>query len=141
MRMINNRILNNISSLINTNLEMRHGYKKAAEIIGDKNLKEIFVIYILKITDYINELKSLEKGLAADNKIVNHQLKDFSFQVNDHDEISVLRKCEILEENSIREYESFLNSEIPANIKEIFLRQYNGLQETCLHLRSLEDQF
>ena len=141
MRLINNRILENLNSLININLEIQSGYKSAGEIIKDKNLKEIFVIYIQKIADDINELKKLEKDLSGDNKIINHQLKNFPFQVFSADEISVLRKCENLEEKSIREYEIMLNEEFPVNIKEIFLKQYNRLQETRLHMRSLEDQY
>ena len=141
MRLINNRILENLNSLININLEIQSGYKSAGEIIKDKNLKEIFVIYIQKIADDINELKKLEKDLSGDNKIINHQLKNFPFQVLSADEISVLRKCENLEEKSIREYEIMLNEEFPVNIKEIFLKQYNRLQETRLHMRSLEDQY
>jgi uncharacterized protein (TIGR02284 family) len=141
MRLINNRILENLSSLININLEVQSGYKNAAEIIKDKNLKEIFVIYIQKIADDINELKKLEKDLRGDNNIINHQLKNFPFQVLSADEISVLRKCENLEEKSMREYENMLNEEFPVNIKEIFLKQYNRLQEIRLHMRSLEDQY
>lgn len=141
MRLINNRILKNLNSLISVNLEVQSGYKRAAEIVSDKNLREIFVIYIQKIADYINELKKMEKDLTGDIKVINHQLNDFSFQVNNVDEISVLRKCEKLEEKSIREYEIMLNDEIPSNVKEIFLKQYNGLQETRFHMRSLEDQY
>ena len=141
MRLINNRILENLSSLININMEVQSGYKSAAEIVNDKNLKEIFVIYIQKIAEDINELKKLEKDLAGDNKIIDHQLKNFPFQILNVDEISVLRKCEMLEEKSIKEYEIILGDEIPENIKEIFLKQYNMLQETRFHLNSLEDQF
>ncbi len=141
MRLINNRILENLSSLININLEVQSGYKNAAEIIKDKNLKEIFVIYIQKIADDINELKKLEKDLRGDTNVINHQLKNFPFQVLSADEISVLRKCENLEEKSMREYENMLNEEFPVNIKEIFLKQYNRLQEIWLHMRSLEDQY
>ena len=141
MRLINNRILENLGSLININLEVQSGYRNAAEIIKDKNLKEIFVIYIQKIADDINELKKLEKDLRGDNNIINHQLKNFPFQVLSADEISVLRKCENLEEKSMREYENMLNEEFPVNIKEIFLKQYNRLQEIRLHMRSLEDQY
>ncbi|MEJ2614904.1 MAG: hypothetical protein P8Z35_08100 [Ignavibacteriaceae bacterium] len=141
MRLINNKILENLDSLININLEVQSGYRSAAEIINNKNLKEIFVIYIQKIAEDINELKKLEKDLAGDNKNINHQLKNFPFQVLNVDEISVLRKCEMLEEKSIKEYEIVLNEEFPLNIKEIFLKQYNRLQETRLHMRSLEDQY
>ncbi len=141
MRLINNKVLENLSSLININLEVQSGYKNAAEIIKDKNLKEIFVIYIQKIADDINELKKLEKDLRGDTNVINHQLKNFPFQVLSADEISVLRKCENLEEKSMREYENMLNEEFPVNIKEIFLKQYNRLQEIRLHMRSLEDQY
>ena len=141
MRFINNRILDNLSSLININLEIQSGYKSAAEIVRDKNLKEIFVIYIQRISEDINELKSLEKYLSGDKIMISHQLKEFPFKVLSADEISVLRKCENLEEKSLKEYEIILNEEFPVNIKEIFLKQYNRLQEVRLHMRSLEEQY
>lgn len=141
MRLINNRILDNLSSLININLEVQSGYKSAAEIVRDKNLKEIFVIYIQRISEDINELKSLEKYLSGDKIMISHQLKEFPFKVLSADEISVLRKCENLEEKSLKEYEIILNEEFPVNIKEIFLKQYNRLQEVRLHMRSLEEQY
>ena len=141
MKLINNRILENLSSLININLEVQSGYKSAAEIVRDKNLKEIFVIYIQRISEDINELKSLEKYLSGDKIMISHQLKEFPFKVLSADEISVLRKCENLEEKSLKEYEIILNEEFPVNIKEIFLKQYNRLQEVRLHMRSLEEQY
>ena len=141
MKLINNRILENLSSLININLEVQSGYKSAAEIVRNKNLKEIFVIYIQRISEDINELKSLEKYLSGDKIMISHQLKEFPFKVLSADEISVLRKCENLEEKSLKEYEIILNEEFPVNIKEIFLKQYNRLQEVRLHMRSLEEQY
>ena len=141
MKLINNRILENLSSLININMEVQSGYKSAAEIVNDKNLKEIFVIYIQRISEDINELKSLEKYLSGDKIMISHQLKEFPFKVLSADEISVLRKCENLEEKSLKEYEIILNEEFPVNIKEIFLKQYNRLQEVRLHMRSLEEQY
>ena len=141
MRLINNKILRYLSRLININLEVQSGYKCAAEIIKDENLKEIFIIYILKLNEYINELKRLEKELAGGKYIVSDQLKNISFSSSDREEISILKKCEMLEEKSIREYEIILNEEIPPNLKELFLKQYNGLQESRLHLRALEDQY
>ncbi len=141
MRLINNKILNSLDSIININLEVQSGYKIAAENVNDKNLKEIFVIYIHKISEYINELKRLEKELSGSKRINKHPKKDYSFPLIDADEISILRKCEKLEEKSIKEYEVVLNEDVPANIKDIFLKQYNALKETRLHMRSLEDQY
>ncbi len=141
MRLINNRILKNLGSLINSNLELQSGYKSAADMVNDKNLKEIFVIYIQKISEYIYELKKLEKDLAGSQKYSNNLLKIFSFPATNSDEISVLRRCEKLEEKSIKEYEIILNEEIPTSIKEIFIKQYYGLKDTGFHMKSLEDQY
>ncbi|MFZ0452889.1 MAG: hypothetical protein WAM24_04000 [Ignavibacteriaceae bacterium] len=141
MRLINNRILENLSSLININLEVKSGYKNAAEIVSDKNLKEIFVIYIQKIAEDINELKKLEKDLSNNKKMINHRQKEFPFQVFSADEISVLRKCANMEEKLIKEYETILNGELQGNIKEILSKQYNRLREVRIHMRSLEDQY
>lgn len=141
MRLINNRILENLNGLINTNLEVQSGYKNAADKLNDKNLKEIFVIYIQRITEDINELKRLERDLSGGKNIVDHQLKKIPFPLDEADEISILRKCEKLEEKSIKGYETILNEEIPSNLKDIFLKQYNGLRDTRFNMRSLEDQY
>lgn len=141
MRLINNKILESLNRLINTNLEIQSGYKNAADKVSDKNLKEIFIIYIQKITEDINELKRMERDLAGGKKIVDHQLKKVPFPLDETDEISILRICEKLEEKSIKGYEIILNDEIPSSLKDIFVKQYNGLRDTRFHMKSLEDQY
>jgi hypothetical protein len=88
-------------------------------MMGDNYLKEIFVIYFQRISDYIDELKRIEKDLSGSINSSKHTLKDFSFKISESDGILLLRKCEELGERSIDQYESILKEDIPVNIKDI----------------------
>ncbi len=141
MRLIDNKTINDLNRLIKINLEVLSGYKLAAEIINDKNLREVFIIYIQRLFEYINELKRIEKNWSGYKNNFNYPAKKFSSVSYDGDEITILRMCENLEEKSIKEYEIILHNEIPSNIKDTFLKQYNGIREVRLHMRALEEKY
>jgi uncharacterized protein (TIGR02284 family) len=138
--MMSNKILNELHNLINTNLEVQSVYKTAAEVINNDNLKEIFIIYIQKKAEYINELKGVAKELFGD-KQESFPFERHTITLSDINEDSILKECESLEDKSIRNYESVLNDKIPSGIKETLLRQYNGSKEAKLHMKSLEGKF
>ena len=139
MRMMNNKILNDINNLINSNMEEQTGYKSAADTINNEELKEVFIIYIQKKAEYIDELKRIAKELFGSSK-KEFPLQKYSIPMEGGD-LSILKKCETLEEKSIKKYESVLNDEIPQNIKETLLKQCNGVKEAQLHMRSLVEKY
>ena len=140
MRLIDNKTINDLEQLINVNLEVLSGYKSAAETLNDKNLREVFIIYIQRLTEYMSELKRIEKDWSGNKKKISYPEKKISI-VSGDDEIKILRMCEDLEEKSIKGYEIILNDEIPSYFKDTFLKQYSGIREVRLHLRALEDKY
>lgn len=140
MRLIDNKTVTDFERLININLEVLSGYKFAAEIINDKNLREVFIIYIQRLSEYMNELKRIEKDWLGNKKKFNYPERKFSF-LSCNNEITILRMCANLEEKSIKEYEIILHDEIPSNIKDMFLKQYNGVREVQLHMNVLGDKY
>lgn len=141
MRLMSSKILNDLNNLINTNMEELTGYKSAAGIIHNDGLKEIFVIYIQKKSEYIDELKRVAKELFGNGeKARDFPLQKFSISMSGN-ESSILKKCQTLEEKSIKKYESVLNNEIPPHIKEMLLKQCNGIKEAQLHMKSLENEY
>jgi len=142
MKLMSSKILNDLHNLINTNLEAQSGYKTAAEKVNNKNLKEIFIIYIQRKSEYVDELKRLSKELFGEKEEKdNFPFEKFTIQMPQTDANSVLLKCEDLEEKSLKNYESILNDEIPSNIKETLLRHSNGIKEARIHMKSLEGKF
>ena len=139
MRLMNNKILDDINNLINSNVEEQTAYKSAADTINNEELKEVFIVYIHKKAEYIDELKRIAKELFGNSK-KEFPLQHYSIPMDGGD-LSILKKCETLEEKSIRNYESVLNDEMPQNIKETLLKQCNGIKDAQLHMKSLVEKF
>ena len=139
MRLMNSKILSGINNLINSNVEEQTAYKGAADTINNEELKEVFIVYIQKKAEYIDELKRIAKELFGNGK-KEFPLQHYSITMDGGD-LSIIRKCETLEEKSIKNYESVLNDEIPQNIKETLLKQCNGIKEAQLHMRSLVEKY
>ena len=139
MKLINNKIAEDLEGLIKLNLDVLSGYKSAAEKLRDKNLKEVFIIYIQRLSEYVNELKKEETDWTGNKN--NYIPQELILSKSKIDEITILKACDDLEEKSIKKYETLFDEEVPISIKEILLKQYNGIKELQLHMRSLEDQY
>jgi uncharacterized protein (TIGR02284 family) len=133
--------LEQINNLVNANLELQTAYRAAAEIINDENLKEVLVIYIQKISEFLNELKVLEKDLFGNEGAISFPIEKFSISKSEIDDISILKKCEDLQEKCIKQYKIILDDDVPSSVKEIILKQYNGIEQAGFHLKSFEEIF
>ena len=102
MKLINHKIAEDLEGLINLNLDVLSGYKSAAEKLRDKNLKEVFIIYIQRLSEYVNELKKEETDWTGNKNKAHYSTKDFSFSGSDLNEIAILKVCEELEEKSLQ---------------------------------------
>ena len=129
-------VLNDVVEILNDRIE---GYERAMKDVEfeDVDLKAMFANLIHESRNYrneiIQEITSLggepERGTTTSGQI-HKAWMDLKAAFTGKDRESILSSCEFGDNAALDTYRDSLDEDLPANVREILMRQMNSIQRT-----------
>ena len=135
-------------NLIQTSIDGERGFMKAAEDAHDPELKSLFNQCAQRCRDGAAELQSQAQAQGARPDTSGSasgglhrawvSLREALFE---RDDKAILEECERSEDHAKAAYKKALGKDLPANIRAIVERQYQGVIANHNRVRDLRDRY
>lgn len=137
-----------LNDLVETSKDGERGFRKAAEDAHDAQLKTLFVD---RADDCANGARELQDvvlklgGKPESGGSVGGALRrgwvDVKSAVGGRSDHAILADCEKGEDVAKKQYSDALESELPADVRTVVERQFQGVLQTHDRIRDLRDQY
>lgn len=139
--------LTTINDLIETCKDGQEGFRTASEGSSESDLKELFSSYSLQRSKFAGELQTEAKGLGDKTPEETSSLAGAAHRgwmniksaLTSKDRHSILSECERGEDVAVGAYKEALESDLPANIRQIVERQSREVKAAHDKIRALRD--
>ena len=145
--MDNNDVISTLNDLIETCKDGEHGFRTCAEDIKDAQMKSFFTTRAQSCAEAAAELQQEVRTLGGNPETsssiagaLHRRWVDIKGLVTGKDDEAILNECERGEDVAKRSYETALGKSLPANIKTIVERQYNGVLKNHDQVKALRNQ-
>ena len=137
-----------LNELIETSKDGEKGFEKAAEDAHDAELKSLFAEASRRCREGAAELQALVRasggspentGTAAGT--VHRGWMSLKEAVSSRDDKAILEECERGEDHAKAKYRKALEQSLPADIRAIVDRQYQGVLANHDRVRALRDRY
>ena len=137
-----------LNELIETSKDGEKGFEKAAEDAHDAELKSLFAEASRRCREGAAELQALVRaeggspentGTAAGT--VHRGWMSLKEAVSSRDDKAILEECERGEDHAKAKYRKALEQNLPADIRAIVDRQYQGVLANHDRVRTLRDRY
>ncbi|SRR5690554_4761206 len=146
MAVNNEKVFSRLNDLIETLKDGEKGFKTAADGVEENDLKSLFRQFSHQRTEYIDELKKLVRQMGGDadqsgsiTGALHRGWMDIKSAVANKDAEAILNECERGEDAAVKEFSEALNEDLPADVKSIVSRQYDGIKSVHDNVKSLRD--
>src|ERR1044071_256146 len=143
--MANDNVISTINNLIETCKDGEQGFRTAADGVKRSDLRTLFLTYSQQRAQFAAELQSEVRHLGGDPEetgsvaaSLHRGWINIKAAVTGEDEGAVISECERGEDSAVRNYQSALNEDLPANLRETIERQYAQVKEAHDRIRALE---
>ncbi|HZZ01385.1 PA2169 family four-helix-bundle protein [Paraburkholderia sp.] len=137
-----------LNDLVETSKDGEKGFRKAAEDAQDAQLKTLFLSRAEDCTRAARELQDAVQvlgGKAETGGSVSGALHrgwvDVKSAVTNRSDHEILAECEKGEDVAKKRYHDALEKELPADVRAIVERQYQGVLQNHDRVRDLRDQY
>lgn len=136
-----------LNDLTETSKDGEREFHKAAEATRDQQLKLLFSSRANDCTRAARELQDLVRGMGG--RPENHGSMGGALHrgwlgvktvVSGRSDEAILNECERGEDTAEHHYRMALDAELPADVRQVVERQYQGVRENHDRLRSLRSQ-
>ena len=145
--MDNNDVISTLNDLIETCKDGEQGFRTCAEDIKDAQMKSFFTTRAQSCAEAAAELQQEVRTLGGNPETsssiagaLHRRWVDIKGLVTGKDDEAILNECERGEDVAKRSYETALGKSLPANIKTIVERQYNGVLKNHDQVQALRNQ-
>jgi uncharacterized protein (TIGR02284 family) len=145
MAMDNDDVIDTLNDLIETSKDGEEGFRTCAEDARDPQLKRLFTNAAQHCAQAVQELRSEVQRLGGKPEksgslsgSVHRRWVDIKSSITGKDDAAVLAECERGEDVAKASYKKALDKDLPANIRAIVQRQYQGVLQHHDTVRSLE---
>lgn len=145
MKISNENTSRIVSDLMKNSLEMLKFYEKINSIVDDESLRQIFMFYIGKRKEMVNELKS-EIDKINSKETFADLIESFFNKENNHsaalvkeDIKMILTECEKNENESVKIYESAVKEDVSPKLRSLISKQFGEIKEAHYHMKLLRD--
>lgn len=145
MAMDRDDVIDTLNDLIETCKDGESGFLTCAEDIKRVELKEMFRKAAMRCAEAARELQTEVQRLGGKPErsgsfagSVHRRWVDVRSAITGRDDAQVLAECERGEDVAKESYQNALKKDLPANIRAIVERQYQGVLEHHDAVRSLE---
>ena len=137
-----------LNDLVETSKDGERGFRKAAEDTHDAQLKSLFVSRADDCTRGARELQDLVQRLGGKPETggtvsgaLHRGWTDVKSAVAGRDDHSILADCEKGEDVAKKHYHDALDKELPADVRIVVEKQYQGVLLNHDRIRDLRDQY
>lgn len=137
-----------LNDLVETSKDGERGFRKAAEDAHDAQLKSLFVSRADDCSRGARELQDLVQRLGGKPETggtvsgaLHRGWTDVKSAVAGRDDHSILADCEKGEDVAKKRYHDALDKELPADVRIVVEKQYQGVLLNHDRIRDLRDQF
>lgn len=145
--MDNDDVISTLNDLIETCKDGEEGFRQCAEGISDPQIKNLFVDRAQACSSAAGELQELVSSCGGDPETkssisgsMHRRWVDIKSAVTGKDDEAILNECERGEDVAVSSYRKALEQDLPANIRSVVERQYNGVLRNHDQVKSLRDQ-
>jgi uncharacterized protein (TIGR02284 family) len=137
-----------LNDLVETSKDGERGFRKAAEDAHDAQLKALFVAAAADCTQGARELQDVVQKLGGKPETggtVGGALRrgwhDMKSAVAGRSDYEILAECEKGEDIAKKHYSDALEKDLPADVRMVVDRQFQGVIQNHDRIRDLRDQF
>ncbi|ABE34787.1 hypothetical protein DR64_6487 [Paraburkholderia xenovorans LB400] len=137
-----------LNDLVETSKDGEKGFRKAAEDAHDAQLKTLFLSRAEDCARGARELQDAVTALGGKPETggsmsgaLHRGWVDVKSAVTDRSDREILAECEKGEDVAKKRYHDALEKELPADVRAIVERQYQGVLQNHDRVRDLRDQY
>src|SRR3954454_21708425 len=145
--MDNKDVVSTLNDLIETSKDGEEGFRTWAEDIKDAQMKAFFTSRAQACAEAAAELQQEVRTLGGNPETsssisgtLHRRWVDIKGAITGKDDEAILNECERGEDVAKRSYETALGKTLPANIKSIVERQYNGVLKNHDQVKAMRNQ-
>lgn len=147
--MDNDDIISTLNDLIKTSKDGEAGFKTCAADASDRNqrLKSMLTMRQNECAAAVSELQQLVRahgGNPKDSSSVSGAMHrawvDVKSAVTGKDDEAVLNECERGEDSAVKNYREALKSDLPADVRAVVERQYQGVLSNHDQIKIMRDE-
>jgi uncharacterized protein (TIGR02284 family) len=134
-----------LNDLIQACKDGENGYRTAAEVVADSNLRHLFLSYSQQREDFAVELQREVRRLAEDPTDTGHVTPalqrgwmEIKAGLIQPDEAAIIAECERGEDAAVQAYRKGLDSDLPTDVHVVVERQFLEVKDAHDYMRSLE---
>ncbi|GAB3773063.1 hypothetical protein GCM10028796_44880 [Ramlibacter monticola] len=141
-------VIDVLKDLVECSKDGEHGFRECAEQATRPDLKSVFMQRAEDCRRGAQELNQLLRECGHDSKddgsalgAMHRGWVSIKSKLSTYDDKAVLEECERGEDNAKARYMKALQKNLPANVRSVIERQYQGVQRNHDQIRMLRDQF
>jgi uncharacterized protein (TIGR02284 family) len=141
----NEAVISTLNNLIETCRDGQEGFKTAADGVKNAELRQLFNFYSQQRAQFVGELQDEVRhigGEPADSGSVTASLHrgwiNIMSAVTGQDDNAVIGECERGEAAAVANYREALGTDMPANVRAVFERQFGEVKKAHDRIRNLE---
>jgi uncharacterized protein (TIGR02284 family) len=141
-------VVSELNDLVETSKDGEKGFRKAAEDTHDTQLKSLFVSRAddcargaRELQDTVQQLGGKPDTGGSMTGALHRGWVDLKSAVSNRSDHEILAECEKGEDVAKKRYHDALEKELPADVRAIVERQYQGVQQNHDRIRDLRDQY
>ena len=139
-------VIETLNNLIQTSRDGEEGFRTCAGAVKNAPLKQMFVHAANRCAQAVSELQSKARGLGGDPEgsgsfsgSLHRGWVNIKSTITGMDEAAVLSECERGEDIAKRAYEDALAKDLPADVRSMVERQYEGVKQHHDRVRQLRN--
>jgi uncharacterized protein (TIGR02284 family) len=139
-------VISTMNDLLKTSRDGEIGFRAAAQQIKSVNLKSVCETAASRCGAGVAELESHIRALGGEPSAsgtlsgsLHRAWSNIKSSVTTMDDRAVLAECESAEDAAKNAYEAALKKDLPADIRIVIERQYQGVKENHDRVRDLRD--
>ena len=144
--MDNQETIGVLNDLIETSKDGEKGFRECAEDLKNPQLKTTMVQRAQDCATAAAELQQLVRSLGGDPETsgsmagdLHRRWVDLKSMVTGKDDEAILNECERGEDVALKSYRKALDKDLPADIRVVVQRQFQGVQRNHDQVKALRD--
>ena len=145
---MDDKIESQLNELIETSKDGENGFRKAAEDTKDSELRAFFMQGAQRCAQGARELQDLVRGAGGDPErtgstaaAMHRGWMNVKEAVTGRDDKAILEEVERGEDYAKAQYRTALEQSLPANVKSVVERQYQGVLANHDKVKALRERY
>jgi uncharacterized protein (TIGR02284 family) len=145
--MDNKEVVSTLNDLIETCKDGEEGFRVCAQDISDAEMKDYFInrsqrcsTAAAELQDVVEELGGTPETTSSVSAALHRRWVDIKSAVTGKDDEAILNECERGEDVAKKSYENALAKDLPAEVRALVERQYQGVMQNHDQVKGMRNQ-